>query len=162
MPRFKPTGMFLEDYVPGQGKLSPGRTITSGDLDLFAEWTGDPHLASHRAADGRRLVSAQLLVNLADALFQRIGCVEGTGYCNLGWTWEFTQPVHEWDTIWVQTHWNSKRYSKSIQGVGIVSMTLTLLNQKDEKVAAATWNVMILSRSAPTEGQAASASACEL
>ena len=155
MPQFKATGMYLEDYVPGQGKLSPGRTITSGDLDMFAEWCGDPYLAKHRAADGRRLVSGQLLVNLADTLFQRIGCVEGTGYCNLSWVWQFERPVHEWDTIWVQTRWNHTRPSKSIPGVGIVNMTLTLLNQKDEVVAEAVWNVMMLSRSTQAAAQPA-------
>jgi len=152
MPKFKPTGMFLEDYVPGEGKMSPGRTITSGDIDLFAEWCRDPGLASHKAPDGRRLASGQLLINLADALFQRIGCVEGTGYCNLGWTWEFKRPVYEWDTIWVRTRWNSMRPSRSIEGVGIVNMTLTLLNQKDEEVAEAIWNVMMLSRKSRLAG----------
>jgi acyl dehydratase len=147
--------MYLEDYVPGQGKISPGRTISSADLDLFAEWTGDPDVANQRAADGRRLASGQMLVNLADMLVQRIGCVEGTGFCNLGWTWKFNRPVHEWDTIWVRTRWNNTRRSKSIQGVGIVNMTLTLLNQKDEEVAEAIWNVMILSRSAPPAWKAA-------
>jgi acyl dehydratase len=147
MPSFQPTGMYLEDYVPGQGLLSPGRTITSGDIEMFSEWTGDPFSARQIAADGRRIVCAPLIVNLADALFQRLGCVEGTGYCNLGWTWKFHRPVHEWDTIWVKTLWNSTRPSRSIPGVGIVNMTLTLLNQHDEEVAVADWSVMMLSRS---------------
>lgn len=148
MPQFQPTGMYLEDYVPGKGLLSPGRTITSADIEMFAEWTGDPHSASRFDEDGRRLVCAPLLVNLADALFQRLGCVEGTGYCNLGWTWDFRKPVREWDTLWVRTLWNATRPSRSIPGVGIVDMTLTLLNQHDEEVAVANWFVMMLSRDA--------------
>jgi len=146
MPEFKPTGMYFEDYVPGEERLSPGRTITSADIDMFAEWIGDPYSANQRSADGRRTVSTALLVNLTDALFQRLGCVEGTGYCNLGWTWEFRRPVHEWDTVWVRTRWNHTRPSKSIPGVGIVNMTLTVLNQADEEVATADWTVMMLSR----------------
>jgi acyl dehydratase len=146
MPQFQPTGMYLEDYVAGEGLLSPGRTITSGDIEMFAEWTGDSTSARTMSADGRRLVCTPLLVNLADALFQRLGCVEGTGYCNLGWTWDFRKPVHEWDTLWVRTLWNGTRPSKSRPGVGIVDMTLTLLNQHDEEVAVANWFVMMLSR----------------
>ncbi|GIK82681.1 MAG: acyl dehydratase [Alphaproteobacteria bacterium] len=155
MPQFQPTGMYLEDYVPGAGKLSPGRTVTSADIDMFAEWIGDPSFARQHAADGRRLVGAPLLVNLADALFQRLGCVEGTGYCNLGWTWKFMRPFHEWDTLWVRTRWNSTRPSRSIAGVGIVNMTLTLLNQHDEEIAIADWTLMVLSRNASGQPQVA-------
>jgi acyl dehydratase len=149
MPDFKPTGKYLEDIVPGAEALSPGRTITSADVDMFAEWTGNTSPAKRPAPDGRRVVDPLLLVNLADALFQRLGCVEGTGYCNLGWTWSFSRPVYEWDTIWVRTHWDGARHSKSIEGVGIVEMTLSLLNQHDEEVASAKWAVMILSRDKP-------------
>lgn len=147
MPQFQPTGMYLEDYKAGEGLLSPGRTITSADIDMFAEWTRDPYSAAQKAADGRRVVCAPLLINLADALFQRLGCVEGTGYCNIGWKWSFERPVYEWDTLWVSTLWNSTRLSRSIEGVGIVDMTLTLLNQHDEQIATANWLVMMLSRS---------------
>lgn len=149
MPEFKATGMYLEDYVPGESKLSPGRTITSADLDVFAEWCGDPDLARAKGADGRREVSPQLIVNLADALFQRMGCVEGTGYCNLGWSWTFNRPLHEYDTLWVLARWNTARPSRSRPGVGIVNMDLTLLNQRDETVAEANWSCMVLSRVAP-------------
>ena len=116
MPEFVATGKYFEDYVPGEEKLSPGRTITSGDLDMFAEWTGDPTVAETRAADGRRIVSATLLVNLTDCLVQRLGVVEGTGYCNLGWTWRFEKPVYEWDTVWIHAHWHGSRPSKTHQG----------------------------------------------
>lgn len=155
MPEFKPTGMYLEDYIPGESKMSPGRTITSADIEVFAEWCEDPALASRMGPDGRREVSAQLMVNLADALFQRMGCVEGTGYCNLGWTWEFKKPLFEGDTLWVNGRWNSTRHSKSLPGVGIVNMTLTLLNQKDEVLAEADWNCMVLSRDHPPKWLAA-------
>jgi acyl dehydratase len=137
--------------------LSPGRTITSADIDMFSEWTGDPYSANHRAEDGRRIVCVPLLINLADALFQRLGCVEGTGYCNLGWTWTFRKPVHEWDTLWVRTRWNATRPSRSIKGVGIVDMTLTLLNQHDQEIASAEWFVMMLSRSSDLTPQPARA-----
>ncbi|WP_173933924.1 hypothetical protein [Chelativorans sp. Marseille-P2723] len=147
MPQFQPTGMYLEDYIEGEGMLSPGRTITSADIEMFAEWIGDPYSAKQYADNGKRLVCVPLIVNLADALFQRLGCVEGTGYCNLGWKWKFQHPVYEWDTLWVRTRWNSTRPSKSLPGVGIVNMTLTVLNQHDEEVAVADWAVMMLSRS---------------
>jgi len=155
MPSFKATGMYLEDYVPGQGKLSPGRTINSADIDMFAEWCENPSLAKRFGPDGRREVSAQLIVNLADALFQRMGCVEGTGYCNLGWTWEFKRPLYEYDTMWVQASWNTTRKSRSHPGVGIVNMTLDLLNQRDEIFAVADWTCMVLSRSSPPKWLAA-------
>lgn len=149
MPNFEPTGKYLEDCIVGDVALSPGRTITSADIDMFAEWTNNPSSAQRRSSDGKRVVDELLLINLADALFQRLGYVEGTGYCNLGWTWSFTRPVHEWDTIWVQTHWDSTRYSKSVEGVGVVEMTLTLLNQHEVEVASAKWAVMVLSRDKP-------------
>lgn len=149
MPEFKPTGKYFEDYVVGEEELSPGRTITSADIDMFAEWTNDPGQMARVADGGLRIVNELLLINIADMLFQRLGCVEGTGYCNLGWTWRFEKPVFEFDTIWVQTRWNAARPSRSINGVGIVEMTLTLLNQHEEAVAKAEWAVMVLSRNSP-------------
>jgi acyl dehydratase len=146
MPEFKATGKYLEDFTIGESLLSPGRTVTSGDIELFAEWTGDPFSSHMLGPDGRRMINTTLVVNLADALVQRMGVVEGTGYCNLGWTWTFHKPVFEGDTLWVRAKWEKKRMTKSIPGVGIIEMTVALLNQKDETVASAYWVVMILSR----------------
>lgn len=151
MPEFQPTGKYYEDVVPGEELLSPGRTITSADIEMFAEWTGDRASALRTDETGRRCVTPFLLVNLADCLFQRLGCVEGTGYCNLGWTWQFHKPVYEMDTLWVMVRWTGARPSRSLPHVGIMEMELTLLNQHDEAVGSADWAVMVLRREQPQQ-----------
>jgi acyl dehydratase len=120
MPDFPATGKYFEDIIPGEERLTPGRTINPADIDLFAEWTGDTTFLNvpDGASDARRVVTPILIVNLADDLSQRTGWVEGTGYCNLGWTWTFHQPVYEMDTIWVRMRWTGARESKSLPHVG--------------------------------------------
>lgn len=144
MISFKATGYFYEDFEIGAEVNSPGRTISDADVDMFLDWTGAPSRDSSVQTAPR-----SLLVNLADMLMQRIGIVEGTGYCNLGWSWAFREHVNIGDTIWLRAVWTDKRESTRTEGVGIVSMEIEMVNQADQIVATATWAVMILMRDKP-------------
>jgi acyl dehydratase len=146
MPEFQATGRYLEDFIPGEGLVSPGRTLTSGDIDLFEEWTADTFSRQATTENGRRMINPTLVVNVADALMQRAGIVECTGYCNIGWKWKFHQPVYEMDTLWASARWNTVRPSRSIPGVGIVEMTVDVINQHEITVAVGEWAVMVLRR----------------
>ena len=134
-------GLWFEDFVIGEERLSPGRTITEGDLMNFAGLTGD-YSQVHTDEEfckktefGTRIAHGLLGLAIAQGLCWRTNYTQGTGVASLAWNkWRFSKPIFIGDTIRVRWRLTEKRESKSKPGMGIVSELVELVNQRGEVV----------------------------
>lgn len=130
-------GRVFSEFHVGQRFITPGRTITEGDIMAFAGLTGDynpVHTDETFAAStsfGGRIAHGPMGIGMAFGLASRLDLIDGTVVALLGVTWDFVAPVHIGDTIRVLIEVTAKRNVKDAER-GIVEMTLTILNQKDE------------------------------
>ena len=132
-------GLWFEDIEIGEERLSPGRTITEGDVMNFAGLTGD-YSQVHSDEEfckktefGTRIAHGLLGLAIAQGLSWRTNYTQGTGVASLSWDkWTFKRPIKFGDTVRVRWRAVAKRESKSKPGMGIVTEFLELINQRGE------------------------------
>ena len=132
-------GLWFEDFVIGERRMSPGRTITEADIMAFAGLTGD-YSQVHTDEEfcrgtefGTRIAHGLLGLSIAQGLCMRTNYKQGTGVASVGWTeWNFRRPILIGDTV--RSCWWAveKRESRSKPGIGLVTEHVQLLNQRDE------------------------------
>ena len=137
-------GLYYEDYEglqAGYRWVSPGRTITEGDIMTFAGMTGDLHplhtdaAFAKQSAYGERIAHGYLTASMASGLAYRVGLDEGTAFAVLSTGWKFTQPVKIGDTIRVGVTLQQVRASRKHPAHGIIARKYEVMNQHDELVA---------------------------
>lgn len=137
-------GLFYEDYEKlqiGHCWVSPGRTMTEGDIMTFAGMTGDLHplhtdaRVAKESAYGERIAHGYLTASMASGLAYRVGLDEGTAFAVLATGWKFTQPVKIGDTMRVKVTLGQVRPSKKHPAHGIVVRQYEVQNQHDATVA---------------------------
>ena len=137
-------GLFYEDnegLPAGHRWVSPGRTMTEGDIMTFAGLTGDLHplhtdaRTAKESPYGERIAHGYLTASMASGLAYRVGLDEGTAFAVLGTSWKFTLPVKIGDTIRVVVTLMETRASKKHPAHGIVVRKYEVQNQRDEVVA---------------------------
>ena len=137
-------GLYYEDYESlqaGHCWVSPGRTISEGDIMVFAGLTGDLHplhtdaTVAKESVYGERIAHGYLTASMASGLAYREGLDEGTAVAVLATSWKFTLPVKIGDTIRVNVILGQVRPSKKHSGQGIVFRNYEVMNQRDELVA---------------------------
>jgi acyl dehydratase len=134
-------GLWFEDFRIGEERLSPGRTITEGDVMTFAGVTGD-YSQVHTDEEfckktefGTRIAHGLLGLSIAQGLSWRTNYTQGTGVATLAWDkWTFRRPIHFGDTVRARWRPIAKRESKSKPGMGIVTEYVELVNQHGEVV----------------------------
>lgn len=132
-------GCWFEDFVEGEERLSPGRTIGESDFNNFAGLTGD-YSQVHTDEEfckktefGTRIAHGLLGLSIAQGLMWRTNYTQGTGVASLGWDkWSFKAPIKIGDTVRARWKIAAKRESKSKPGMGIITEFVELINQRGE------------------------------
>jgi 3-hydroxybutyryl-CoA dehydratase len=146
------SGMYFEEFEPGQTITSPARTITEADVVSFAALSGDwnaIHTDAIYAAQhffGQRVAHGLLIMSIASGLAMRLGILEDTvlAFREIE-GWKFSQPVFIGDTIRVRASVTQTKAMARLGG-GSVSLKVEVLNQKDEAVQRGTWSVLVKSQ----------------
>ncbi|HEC35202.1 MAG TPA: dehydratase [Anaerolineae bacterium] len=150
----QPRGQYFEELTVGGAVESPGRTITEADILSFAGLSGD-YNPLHTDAEyarttifGERIAHGLLGLSIASGLAWRTGLVEGTAEALVSVDWKFRAPIRIGDTIRLRAEVSKKKEMPRLGG-GFVTLTTTLLNQRDEVVQKGTWTLLV--RSQPAE-----------
>ena len=132
-------GLWYDDFIVGEEHLSPGRTITEGDVTNFAGLTGDfsqVHTDEEfckKTEFGTRIAHGLLGLSIAQGLAWRTNYTQGTGVASLGWDkWRFKRPIMIGDTVRARWRLTEKRESRSKPGMGIITEFVELINQRSE------------------------------
>ena len=99
-------GLWYEDFVIGEERVSPGRTVTEADIVNYASLTGDfsqmhtDEEYSKTTEYGTRIAHGMLGISLASALCLRTNYTRGTAVATLSWgEWRFLKPIYIGDTV---------------------------------------------------------------
>lgn len=130
---------FFEDFEPGSIEQSASRTIETGDLDRFAELTGDP--ARLHLEDGlegslyrRRVAHGAFVFSAAIGLSAQMGRIRETLLALYRVDrLRFIAPVYVGDAIQVSKRVLEKKPAG--QGRGLVVFESRVLNQEGRLVA---------------------------
>jgi len=146
------TGLYFEEFEPGQSITSPARTITEADVVAFAALSGDwnaIHTDAVYAAQhffGQRVAHGLLVMSIASGLAMRLGILEDTvlAFREIE-GWKFSQPVFMGDTVRVRATVTETKAMARLGG-GSVSLKIEVLNQEDKVVQRGTWTVLVKSQ----------------
>jgi 3-hydroxybutyryl-CoA dehydratase len=129
-----------DEFSNGQILQTGGRTIESGDVNLFAGLSGDfnpMHVNEAHARTslfGTRIAHGLLTLAVSSGQLNQLGVFEGTTIGFLGMdNVRFSNPVRFGDTVTTRATITETRASRQ-PGRGIVSMGIEVVNQNDETV----------------------------
>jgi 3-hydroxybutyryl-CoA dehydratase len=155
MSQDRPRGLYFEEFEEGVELLTPGRTVTETDIQLYAGLTGD-YTQIHTNVEfckdtlfGQRVAHGLLGLSIASGLGTRLGFIEGTAVALREITWKFTGPIFIGDTIHLTIQVANKKAMPRL-GMGLVTFDVSLVNQKDEVVQKGQWKALIQSQDAKT------------
>ena len=146
------TGLYFEEFVPGEQITSTGRTITETDVVGFASLSGDWNLI-HTNAEytkdhmfGQRVAHGLLILSVASGLAVRMGFMEETilAFRSIG-EWKFQRPVFIGDTISVRLTVGDTKLMPRLGG-GLVTFKVDVLNQEGRIVQRGVWEMLVQSR----------------
>jgi 3-hydroxybutyryl-CoA dehydratase len=146
-------GRYFEEFELGEVALSPGRTITEGDIVNFAGVSGDfseIHTnaeSSRRSAFGQRVAHGLLGLAVASGLLSRLGLLEGTVLAFREMTWKFSLPIFIGDTIRTRATVSELKAMPRVGG-GALTLAIELLNQQDKVVQSGQWRLLVHSKPA--------------
>lgn len=132
-------GKTYEEMVVGARFRTAARTVTETELISFITLFGfnEPLFwdARHAATAGyrRRLVPGALTYCMAEGLLLQTHVLHGTGLAFLGMQLDVKKPVFVGDTIYAVCEVLESRPASS-GARGVVTTTVTVLNQDDEEV----------------------------
>lgn len=131
----------------GEKYESPGRTITEADIVLFAGVSGDYNVV-HTDAElmktsmfGERIAHGLLILAIQNGLLTRAMAPYATIAFN-ALRWKFKNPVKIGDTVRVRGEVVGKKDGETPDR-GIVTVTRTVLNQRDEVVQEGETDVIV-------------------
>jgi 3-hydroxybutyryl-CoA dehydratase len=150
-----PRGMYFEEFTAGQKIVTAGRTVTEHDVVAFAGLSGDfnqMHLDAEYAKAtpfGQRVAHGLCILSIASGLAVQTGILEGTviAFREIS-EWKFSLPVFIGDTIHVELEVMETKALPRLGG-GLVGITLSVKNPKDEVVHRGKWSVLMASRPRP-------------
>lgn len=151
--KFKPRGLYFEDFEIGHTVVSQGRTITEADVVNFAGLSGDYnqiHTDAAYAADydfGERIAHGMLVQSIATGLAVMTGFMEGTILAFRELDCKFSHPVKLGDTIHVEIEISELKEFKRLGG-GNVVMKYKVVNQDRLVVQRGNWTMLVKSRNA--------------
>lgn len=145
-------GLYFEEFEVGQQIITPGRTITEGDIVGFAGLSGDYnliHTDAEYAAEspfGARVAHGLLGLSIASGLAVRTGILEGTvlAFREVR-SWKFSLPIYIGDTIHVEIEVQSAKAMPRLGG-GLLELSLDVLNQDSKSTMKGSWLVLVQSR----------------
>jgi len=146
------TGLYYEEFQPGQRIVTVGRTVAESDIITFAGLSGDfnqLHTDAEFAAGspfGQRIAHGLLGLSITSGLALRTGILEGTviAFREIS-GWKFVRPVFIGDTIHAEMVVMETKPYPRLNG-GSVTIDFDVRNQKDETVMKGTWTVIVASK----------------
>src|ERR1700758_2424292 len=132
---------YWNEFKVGEVIETAGRTIESGDVNFIAGMSGDfnpAHINEVHAKNmefGTRIAPGLLTLAVPSGQMNGPGLFEGTTIGFLGMDKvRFSNPVRFGDTVLTTATITEVRKSGQKNDRGVVSMTITVKNQKDETV----------------------------
>jgi len=132
---------YWNEFKVGEVIETVGRTVESGDVSLFAGLSGDfnpvhlNELHAKKSQFGTRIAHGLLTLAITSGQMNGTGLFEGTTIGFLGMDKvRFSNPVRFGDTVLTTATITEVRQSDKKNDRGVVSMTITVRNQKDETV----------------------------
>lgn len=147
------TGLFFEDFQPGQKVNSAGRTMTEHDIATFAGLSGDfnqIHTDAEFARNtpfGQRISHGLLGLAIASGLAVQTGILGANviAFREVN-EWKFVKPVFIGDTIHVEMEVLETKALPRLGG-GSVTLGVRLNNQVNETAMKGQWTVLVKTRS---------------
>ncbi|MBI3177678.1 MAG: dehydratase [Chloroflexi bacterium] len=148
----RPRGRYFEEFAVGDQIVTAGRTLTEADIVAFAGLSGDFNQihTDEEFAKGtlfkRRVAHGLLGLSIASGLAVQTGFMEGTimAFREVS-EWKFSRPIFIGDTIHVELNMLETKAMPRLGG-GLVTIRLTVKNQKSETVQQGTWQALILGK----------------
>jgi 3-hydroxybutyryl-CoA dehydratase len=146
------TGLYFDEFIPGDQTTSAGRTITETDVVNFAALSGDWNLI-HTNAEyskehmfGQRVAHGLLILSIASGLAVRLGFMEETilAFRSVD-DWRFQRPVFIGDTVRVRLTVDETKAMPRLGG-GLVTFKVDVLNQEDKVVQRGAWEMLVQAR----------------
>ncbi len=146
------SGLFFEDFQPGQKVTSAGRTVTEHDVVTFAGLSGDfnqIHTDAEFAKStpfGQRIAHGILGLAIASGLAVQTGILGANviAFREIG-EWKFVKPVFFGDTIHVEMEVTETKPFPRLGG-GSVTLGVHVNNQANETAMKGVWTVLVKSR----------------
>ena len=146
------TGLFFEDFEPGQKVTSVGRTITEHDIATFAGLSGDfnqIHTDAEFARStpfGQRIAHGLLGLSIASGLAVQTGILGANviAFREVG-EWKFVKPVFIGDTLHVEMEIVQTKAFPRLGG-GLVTLSVYVNNQSNETSMKGLWTVLVKTR----------------
>jgi acyl dehydratase len=146
------SGLFFEDFQPGQKVTSAGRTVTEHDVVTFAGLSGDfnqIHTDAEFAKStpfGQRIAHGILGLAIASGLAVQTGILGANviAFREIG-EWKFVKPVFFGDTIHVEMEVTETKPFPRLGG-GSVTLGVKVNNQANETAMKGVWTVLVKSR----------------
>ena len=145
-------GMYFEEFKVGLRIITAGRTVTEGDIVLFAGLSGDFNQIhvdaeySKTSPFGARVAHGLLGLSIASGLLVQTGFMEGTvmAFREVN-EWKFIKPIYIGDTIHVEAEVKEAKAIPRISGGSIVIL-LDVKNHTGETVMKGSWTALIAAR----------------
>ncbi len=157
--RYLPRGKTFDEFQVGERFVTASRTVTVADVVAFAGLSGDfnpihvdEEFARNSPLKGR-IAHGPLILSIASGLANQLGVFEGTTIALMGMTSRFTNPVRFDDTIRAELRVAGKKESKKGDR-GIITLAVSVLNQRDEPVIEGEWVVMLTKHRPMQPGEA--------
>lgn len=151
-------GLFFEDFKPGMRFATAHRTISEGDVHLFAGLTGDDdpiHTNAEYATAfffGQRVAHGLLGLSTAIGLAVRLGILEGTvmAFREI-LDWKFSAPIFFGDTIGTLIDVLETKPVPRLGG-GLVTLRAEISKQDGTIVQQGRWSVLVRGRGKDNRG----------
>ena len=132
--------IYYEDMIPGTGLSAPGRPVDEAEMIGFArQWDPMPFHTDGSSAPGIYILAfKQRLVHQ----LPQIAVLASFGYDEV----RFHEPVRPGDTLSLTVEWVNRRESTSKPHAGIVTLRLSLLNQRKAVVLSHLDSVLVRRR----------------
>ncbi len=146
--KYKPRGLYFEEFEVGHKLITAGRTITESDIVRFAGLSGDfnqMHTDAQYAAAGafeKRVAHGLLVQSIATGLAVQSGVIEGTVLAFRELSTKFSLPVFIGDTIHVTLEIMETKPLPRLGG-GQVVMKFRILNQEGKAVQRGSWLMLV-------------------
>lgn len=145
-------GKCVEDFVVGEIRVSPARTVTETDVVTYAWLSGDSN-PMHTDAEyagrsplGARIAHGTLGMSLVTGFSARMGDFDGTAIAALGVDeWRFLAPIFIGDTLHLRTTVRDARPT-SRPDRGVVVRFMELINQDGTVVQSGLMTTMTYTR----------------
>lgn len=128
-------GRYFEEFAVGDVFVTPARTVTEGDIQVFADLTGDHnpvHVDPEFAAGsifGGCISHGPMMVGITFGLLSRLDLLDGTIIALKAIEWSFDAPIRAGDAIHVRALVQATKRSGKKPDQGTVTFSIEIVDQ---------------------------------